>query len=76
MAALTFEVDNATLAAIDSLKEMFGVKSNAEVIRKALALAKVAAENAEGNELTIVVPFGLEGNPSEGHHIKKIIISG
>lgn len=55
MAQTTFEVDKATLEAIAELKTAFGVKTNAQVIRKALALARVAANNAdEDNTLTII----------------------
>ncbi len=68
MAQTTFEVDKATLDAIAELKGAFGVKTNAQVIRKALALARVAAQNAdEQNTLTIVSPGGGE---------KKILLAG
>ncbi len=57
MAQTTFEVDKATLEAIAELKSSFGVKTNAQVIRKALALARVAAQNADSNNtLTIISP--------------------
>jgi hypothetical protein len=68
MAQTTFDVDAATLAAIAELKGKFGVKTNAQVIRKALALARVAAQNAdEENALTIV-------GPNSEH--KKILLAG
>lgn len=68
MAQTTFEVDAATLAAIAELKEAFGVKTNAQVIRKALALARVAAANADAeNSLTIISPQGGE---------KKVLLTG
>jgi hypothetical protein len=57
MAQTTFEVDAATLAAIAELKEKFGVKTNAAVLRKALALARLAAKNSgEDDAITIVTP--------------------
>ncbi len=57
MAQTSFEVDAATLAAIAELKGKFGAKTNAQVIRKALALARVAAQNADTeNALTIISP--------------------
>jgi hypothetical protein len=57
MAQTTFEVDPATLAAMAELKQKFGVRTNAQVIRKALALAWVAAQNADANNtITIVTP--------------------
>jgi hypothetical protein len=55
MAQTTFEVDQATLDVLSELKQTFGVKTNAQVIRRALALARVAAKNAgEDHTLTIV----------------------
>ena len=46
MPVTTFEMDERTLAAIRELQEVFGVRTNAAVIRKAIALAKVAATKA------------------------------
>jgi hypothetical protein len=62
MAQTTFEVDRATLEAIALLKEQFGVKTNAQVIRRALALARVAMQNADPDThtLTIKAPDGAE----------------
>ena len=56
MARTIVNVDQATLEAISDLKHVFGVKTNADVVRKALALAQVAAENADpcNNTLTSV----------------------
>jgi hypothetical protein len=69
MPQTTFEVDAATLAAIGELKKKFGVKTNAQVIRKALALARVAAENADDeNALTIL-------SPEDGTQ-KKVLLAG
>ena len=57
MTQTTFDVDDKTLSAMAELKEKFGVKTNAQVIRKALALARVAAANsAPDNSITIVGP--------------------
>lgn len=57
MAQTTFEVDETTLAAIAELKEKLGVKTNAAVLRKALALAREAAQNADSNNtVTIMTP--------------------
>jgi len=68
MAQTTFEVDKATLDAIAELKDAFGVKTNAQVIRKALALARVAAQNSDDqNTLTIV-------SPNDGE--KKVLLAG
>jgi len=47
MGAAGFDVDAHTAEVIASLRTAFGVKSNAAVLRKALALARIAAENAD-----------------------------
>lgn len=55
MAQTTFVIDDATENALEELKGRFGVKTNAAVIRKALALARVAAQNAgPDNSVTIL----------------------
>jgi hypothetical protein len=60
MAQTTFEIDEATLEALEDLKEKFGVRSNANVIRKALALARVAMQNMNPDRtLVIVRPDGV-----------------
>ena len=47
MAVTSFEVDEQTTALLTELQKKFGVRSNAAVIRKALALANVAAKHAD-----------------------------
>jgi hypothetical protein len=55
MAQTSFEMDQSTADIMDQLKRTFGVKTNAQVIRKALALARVAANAASpDNTITIV----------------------
>lgn len=54
MAQTSFVVDAATAKTIEELKEPFGVKTNAAVIRKALALARIAA-NKSGPDRTITI---------------------
>ena len=55
MSVSRFEVDEEVYNAISILRPVFGVRTNAQVIRKALALAKVAAEHADSeNRLTII----------------------
>jgi len=67
MAQTTFAVDANTMKALESLKTSFGVKTNAQVIRKALALALVASQNKGiDNTITIISP--------DGNH-KQIILS-
>jgi len=55
MAMTSFVFDNRTTKAIEALKETFGVKTNAAVIRRALALARVVAEKADENHTVMVV---------------------
>ena len=62
MAVTSFEVDDRTLALIAELRKTFGVKTNAAVIRKALALANVASQHAASDH-TITITSG-KGEPS------------
>jgi transaldolase len=59
MATLTvqtsFQLDPGTAQAIDELKTVFGVTSNTAVIRKAIALARVAANTQNASERTITL---------------------
>jgi hypothetical protein len=57
----SFVVDRKTLAAIEELQTKFGAADSAEVIRKALGLAKLAAENADdNNSVTILTRAGTQ----------------
>lgn len=68
MAQTTFAVDDDILKALAELKVEFGVKTNAQVIRKAIALARIAVRNADSDrELTIVSP---------DQQIKKVMLIG
>ena len=60
MAVTSFEVDERTAALLADLQKTFGVKTNAAVIRKALALANVASQHA-GLDHTITITS--EGKP-------------
>lgn len=52
---VSFVVNDETLDLIQALKSKFHVNSNAAVIRRALALAKVATDSAgDDNAVTIV----------------------
>lgn len=62
MAVTSFEVDERTAELIAKLRDTFGVKTNAAVIRKALALANVASEHA-GADHTITIA-AEEGKPA------------
>jgi len=46
MAVTSFDVDERTAALLAELQKTFGVKTNAAVLRKALALASLASKHA------------------------------
>lgn len=54
MAVTSFDVDQRTATAISELRGIFGVKTNAAVIRRALALAQVISREAAADH-TITV---------------------
>jgi hypothetical protein len=69
MAVTSFEVDERTAALLTELQKTFGVKTNAAVIRKALALANVASQHA-GSDNTITIQ-GEDGKPAV-----KVLLAG
>jgi hypothetical protein len=57
--ATSFLVDKDTLDLIEGLKPTFGTTDSAQVVRKALDLAKFAAEYVDARKsLTILAPSG------------------
>ena len=54
MPVTTFEMDERTLAMVKGLQEVFGVRTNAAVLRKAIALA-VAASTKATPEHTVTI---------------------
>jgi len=69
MAVTSFEVDEHTAELISRLRETFGVKTNAAVIRKALALANVASRYADADRMITIAP-------SEGKPAVKVSLAG
>jgi hypothetical protein len=63
MAMTSFEMDERTVALIKRLRDTFGVKTNAAVIRKALALANVASQHANADN-TITIAPSEDGKPA------------
>ena len=59
MAVTSFEMDERTLQTIDELKAVFGVKTNAAVLRKALALARIVGRHADKEHAVVI---GGEGD--------------
>lgn len=51
----SFQVDPGTAEAIDELKSVFGVTTNTAVIRKAIALARVASRNSNPEDKTVTL---------------------
>lgn len=62
---LAFAVDQEILDVIEQLKKDLGVKTSAAVFRKALAVTKLAAEQARGSN-GIVDIKGREQSAREG----------
>jgi hypothetical protein len=56
MGVTSFDVDERTAALIAALRETFGVRTNAAVIRKALALANVASQHADADRTITITP--------------------
>lgn len=56
MAQTSFQLDDGTAQAIEELKKVFNVTSNTAVIRRAIALARIAARNsnADDNSITLL----------------------
>ena len=55
MAQTSFQLDDGTAQAIEELKEVFNVTSNTAVIRRAIALARIAARNSNADDNTITL---------------------
>ncbi len=55
MSMTSFDFDDRTMKAIEALKDTFNVKTNAAVIRRALALAQVVAENADDKHSVLLI---------------------
>jgi hypothetical protein len=49
MAQTSFEIDEKTAEALENLKKVYGVSSKAAVLKRALALAVLAAKYADGD---------------------------
>jgi len=60
MAVTTFDVDERTAELLAKLQTTFGVKTNAAVLRKAVALANIASQHA-GPDNTITIAPSEDG---------------
>ena len=58
----SFQLDAGTAEAIEQLKEVFGVTSNTAVIRKAIALSRVAAKSSDTSSNTVTL-LDADGTP-------------
>ena len=55
MAQTSFQLDEGTAKAIEELKGVFGVTSSTAVIRRAIALSRVASRNSDTGDGTITL---------------------
>ena len=62
MAQTSFQLDPGTAAAIDELKGTFGVTTSTAVIRKAIALARIASRSTSDDDGTITLT-NKQGEP-------------
>ena len=62
MAQTSFQLDNGTAEAIEELKGVFGVANSTAVIRRAIALARVAARNSDSGDNTVTI-LGKDQQP-------------
>ena len=54
MKTTTIQFDERSQGEIDKLKTVFGATSNAAVVRKAIALASLVAEQADENQMVSI----------------------
>ena len=54
MKTTTIQFDERSQGEIDKLKTIFGATSNAAVVRKAIALASLVAEQADENQMVSI----------------------
>ena len=60
MAVTTFNIDDKMGQSLDELKEHFGASSKAEVLRKAVALLKIATESEAADGSIIIRKDGVD----------------
>ena len=61
MAQTSFNIDKEMNDALEELKKVFGVTSNAAVLKRAVALARISAKTAdEDNNITLIRTDGRE----------------
>jgi ribbon-helix-helix CopG family protein len=65
MAQTSFEIDDKTAEALESLKKVYGVSSNAAVLRRALAIALGASKHADEHHNIHVLRKGEDGKERE-----------
>lgn len=54
MRQINLVMDDKAVGTLDQLKETFGVRSDVEVLQRALALAQVAAQNASADHIVTI----------------------
>ncbi len=64
MVQTSFQLDDGTAKAIEELKDVFGVGTSTAVIRKAIALARVAARSRDAADDTVTI-LGVDQAPTK-----------
>lgn len=65
MAQTSFDIDQKTSDALEQLKDVYGVTSNAAVLRRALAIALLASRQADEDHNIHLLSQDNEGRPKE-----------
>lgn len=61
----SFEIDDKTAEALDRLKGVYGVTSNAAVLKRALAIALVASKQADEDNNIHLLATASDGTQKE-----------
>ena len=65
MAQTSFEIDEKTSAALDALKKVYSVTTNAAALKRALAIALVASKQADDDYTIHFLRKDEDGNKQE-----------
>jgi hypothetical protein len=65
---MSFTVNDQTLKIIEELKSQFDLPSNAAVVRRAIALARLAAQSADENHVLTIV--------DKDQQVQKVVLTG
>lgn len=71
MAQTSFDIDAKTSEALETLKKVYGVSSNAAAIRRALAIALVASRYSDKDDNIVIVANDKDN--SDGKETRYVI---